>query len=86
MCSWDSDTDQLAQLSKASSLGQSFDCLHPSVLIKGARGTGKFTAAVRLARQLGLPIVEVCDRLLSLASFGKWLSSTVQLLRVSVRG
>lgn len=58
VCSWDSDTDQLAQLSKASSLGQSFDCLHPSVLIKGARGTGKFTAAARLARQLRLPIVE----------------------------
>lgn len=65
-CSWDSGTDQLAQLSKASSLGQRFDCLHPSVLIKGARGTGKFTAAVRLSRQLGLPIVEVnCFEFLS---------------------
>ncbi|KAL4064336.1 P-loop containing nucleoside triphosphate hydrolase protein [Scleroderma citrinum] len=65
-CSWGGDTDQLAQLSKASSLKQSSGCLHPSVLIKGARGTGKFTSAVGIARQLGLSFVEInCFEILS---------------------
>ena len=58
-----SGADELAQLSKASALGQSFYFLHP-VLLKGVKGIGKFSAATMISRQLGVPIVvEACDRL-----------------------
>lgn len=61
-----SKTDQLSQLSNASSLGEAIKSIHPSILLKGARGAGKFTAAMDVARKLGLHVVEVnCYELLS---------------------
>ncbi|KIK31360.1 hypothetical protein PISMIDRAFT_670409 [Pisolithus microcarpus 441] len=66
-----SEADQLSQLSNASSLGGAIKSIHPSILLKGARGTGKSTAAMRVARKLGLHVVEVnCYDFLSEGELG----------------
>ncbi|KAI6111549.1 AAA-domain-containing protein [Pisolithus croceorrhizus] len=71
ICFIPSKTDQLSQLSNASSLGGAIKLIHPSILLKGARGTGKFTAAMRVARRLGLHVVEVnCYEFLSEGELG----------------
>ncbi|KAI6038954.1 AAA-domain-containing protein [Pisolithus marmoratus] len=65
------ETNQLSQLSNASSLGGAIRSIHSTILLKGARGTGKVTAAMQIAWKLGLHVVEVnCYELLSEGELG----------------
>lgn len=52
--------NKLLALSSATMARRAIDYdLHTSILLKGARGIGKFTAATWVARQLGLHVLEV---------------------------
>ena len=52
--------NKLLALSSATMARRAIDYdLHTSILLKGARGIGKFTAATWVARQLGLHLLEV---------------------------
>ena len=55
---------QISQLSNAMSLDEAASLgVGPTVFITGSRGTGKFSAAVRIARQLQMHYVEVSSHL-----------------------
>lgn len=66
---------KLLALSSATMARRAIDYdLHTSILLKGARGIGKFTAATWVARQLGLHLLEVCPRGPSLLLYPETLS------------